>query len=759
MKKVFLFLHTIFLVSPLFADRVSNPEKFSNEVDSLRLIELQEVAISSTRAGTKTPIAHTNVSKEQIEGMNFGQDIPYLLSFSPSVTITSDAGTGIGYTGFRIRGTDANRINITSNGIPMNDSESHSVFWVNIPDFASSTQNLQIQRGVGTSSNGAAAFGASVNMKTENISPKPFAEFDGSYGSFNTAKTTVKAGTGTIKEHFAFDIRLSSITSDGFIDRASVDLKSYFVQGSYFNEQTLVKLITFGGKEQTYHAWDGVPEEILAEGNRTYNPSGEMGKDINGNLLYYKNQTDNYEQIHYQLSLLHEFSPELKLNAALHYTKGDGYYEEYKQNRSLIEYGLKPFETSDGLVKKSDLIREKHLDNDFGGMIFSLDYKTDKLNLSFGGGGNHYDGNHFGYVKWTKDYMKDPDYFPPHKYYRNTGRKTDLNLYTKANYQLSDKLSIYGDVQYRHITYKIKGKNDKWDRINEDMQNLNFNENFNFLNPKTGLFYQIDRRNQIFASFAIGHREPNRRNYTDSSVKQLPKAEQLMDYELGYNFNHPRFAFGLNLYYMKYKNQLVLNGKINEIGEALTANVPDSYRTGIEFTAGVKITPWLKWDGNLTWSLNKIKDYTEYVTVYDASTWEEESIQQADHYGDTPIAYSPDWIVNSIISFNHKGLSASLLSNYVSDQYIDNTGNKNKAIPSYFVNHLRLSYRFKAKNTEGIELKLLINNLFDEQYENNGFIWWSCYYRQSDGSLSPYTEKRYFPQAGRHFLAGISLRF
>ena len=759
MKKVFLLVQAIFLASPLlFADQVSDTDKSLIEVDSLRLVKLQEVEVSSIRAGAKTPVAYTNMSKDEIESLNFGQDIPYLLSITPSVTINSDAGTGIGYTGFRIRGTDANRINITSNGIPMNDSESHGVFWVNVPDLASSVQSLQIQRGVGTSTNGAAAFGASVNMKTENISDKAFGEFDGSYGSFNTQKTTFKMGTGTINDHFAFNARLSSITSDGFIDRSSTDLKSYFLQGSYFNEQTLIKLITFGGKEKTYHAWDGVPEDILKEGNRTYNPSGYMGDDEKGNPLYYKDQTDNYEQTHYQLSLLHELHSELRLNVALHYTKGAGYYEEYKTGRTLKEYGLKPFETPEGLVKKSDLIREKHLDNDFGGMVFSLDHKSDKLNLSLGGGGNHYDGNHFGYVKWTKGYTGDPAYFPPYEFYRNTGRKTDMNVYLKADYQLTDALNIYGDVQYRYINYRIKGKNDKWDKNNEDMQNLNFNEKFDFLNPKAGVFYQINDRNRAFASFALAHREPNRRNYTDSSVKDIPKAEQLADFELGYNFNHPLYAFGINWYYMQYKDQLVLNGKVNEIGEPLTSNVPESYRTGIEFTAGVRITPWLKWDGNLTWSSNKIKNYTEYVTVYDATTWEEDAEQHADHYGDTPIAYSPEWIANSIFSVNHKGFSAGFLSNYVSDQHLDNTGDKNKVIPSYFVSHLRLAYQFNIKNKQKIEIKLLVNNLFDEKYENNGWLW-SCYYRQSDGTLDPYTEKSYFPQAGRNFMAGITVRF
>ena len=766
MKKEFLFLATSLLP---FAS------VFSEEIvgDSLKNISLQEVEIISVRATGNTPVTYSNLDKEIIKSVNFGQDIPFLLLLTPSVIANSDAGTGIGYTGFRIRGTDANRINVTTNGIPLNDSESHGVFWVNMPDFTSSLEDIQIQRGVGNSTNGAGAFGASINMKTENIPLNPYGEFNGGYGSFNTTKITFKVGSGVIGNHWAFDSRLSSIRSDGFIDRASVDLKSYFVQGSYFNEQTMVKFITFSGKEKTYHAWDGVPDYILfpsnssEKENRKYNPSGYMSDNSDGIPQYYKNQTDNYDQTHYQLSLLQILNPYLKFNISLHYTKGFGYYEEYKINRTLKEYGLKPFELNQEMVKKSDLVRQKHLDNDFGGLVFSIDYNKNKGNFSLGGNANRYDGSHFGRVIWVKYYAGDMILDPLHEYYRSKGEKIDFNLYARGNYQLTNNLNAYCDLQFRRIDYKIRGKNDTWDWLAGEMQNLNINEVFNFFNPKAGLFYQINPKSALYGSVAVAHREPNRNNYTDAGINEIPKPEFLVDYELGYRFNHKAWSFSANFYYMKYKDQLVLNGKVNAIGEPLTSNVPDSYRTGIELTAGVGLLPCLSWNGNLTLSQNKIKNYTEYVTVYD-SDWNPEAEQQADYYGTTNISFSPDVIANSLFTFKYKSFTAGLHSNYVGKQYLDNTGRtdanqtqsrkKERSIDAYFVNNLRFSYDFSGKLRKRLSVSLSLNNIFNEKYESNGWVW-SCYFRQSDGNLEPYTEKSYFPQAGINMLTNIILRF
>ncbi|GHT05549.1 TonB-dependent receptor [Bacteroidia bacterium] len=728
-----------------------------NADDVHKDVPLQEVEIVATRATDKTPVAYSNMNKQAIEAENFGQDIPYLLLLTPSVIANSDAGTGIGYTNFRIRGTDANRINITTNGIPLNDSESHGVFWVNMPDFASSLQDLQVQRGVGTSTNGAGAFGASINMKTENVPLKSYGELDGGYGSFNTAKATFKLGTGILNDHWAFDGRLSSITSDGFIDRASVDLKSYFAQGAYFNGNTLMKFITFGGKEKTYHAWDGVPEDILAEGNRTYNPSGYMGDDADGNPLYYKNQTDNYNQTHYQLSLLQRLNPNLNLNIALHYTKGLGYYEEYKTGQRYSEYALiptcQPDEDGSSKEVEKDLVRQKHLDNDFGGGIFSLDYKKEEWEVSLGGGANYYYGRHFGYVTWVKDYAGDATFQPNHEYYRSTGKKSDANIFLKANYQLTPAVSLYGDLQYRLIAYKIDGKSDIWDWLNNAMQQLNVDKQFNFFNPKAGAFYQINAKNTLYGSVAVANREPNRNNYTNAAINETPTAERLLDYELGYKFNSPTFAAGINAYYMTYKNQLVLNGKVNEIGEPLTSNVPDSYRMGVELVAGVRITDCLKWDANLTLSSNKIKDYTDFVLVDDG-----DAPQKEDYYGTTDIAYSPNVIANSLFTFKHKAFHAGLHSNYVGKQFLDNTNRNDRSINAYFVNNLRLGYDFKLHGLKSLTANLLINNLFNEKYETSGWVW-AAYYSNDKGGFDPYADKNYFPQAGTHVMANIVVKF
>ena len=741
MKKVFLFYAASLLSGvALFSQQTNN--------DSVRMLPLQEVEIISVRAGDKTPVAYSNMDKQEIESYNFGQDIPFLLTLTPSVIATSDAGTGIGYTGFRVRGTDANRINVTANGIPLNDSESHGVFWVNMPDFASSLQDLQVQRGVGTSTNGAGAFGASINMKTENIPSEAYSEWNGGYGSFNTAKAAVKVGTGTLHNHWAFDGRISSITSDGFIDRAGVDLKSYFAQGAYFNENTLLKFITFGGKEKTYHAWDGVPDYILSdkfrEGNRTYNPSGYMGDDEMGNPLYYKNQTDNYRQTHYQLSCLQKLHTQLHFNAALHYTKGLGYYEEYKRNRTLEEYGI-----TIPVVEKSDLVRQKHLDNDFYGGIFSLDYKPNRWTVSFGGGANQYIGEHFGKVIWVKEQPGDTG----SEYYRSKGKKTDVNLYLKGNYQLTDALNLYGDMQYRFINYRIEGENDVWDWNKNAMQELEVHEKFRFFNPKTGVFYRFHRAHSAYASFAIAHREPNRNNYTDAGETEIPRPERLLDYELGYQFRNRIFTAGFNAYYMRYKDQLVLTGKVNEIGEPLTSNVPDSYRMGLELSLGAQISSQLKWNGNLTWSKNRILNYTEYVLVDDGY-----APQQADYYGTTPIAYSPDWIANSLLTYTYQSFSAGFHSTYVSKQYLDNTGNDDRRIDAYFVNNLRLGYDFRLKGVKKISVNLLINNFFNTEYETNCWVG-AAYYHNADGKLEPYVEKGYFPQAGRHILLHLTVAF
>lgn len=736
--------------------------------DSVKVVNLQEVQVVSTRATAKTPVAFTNVKKEQISKQNFGQDIPFLLSTTPSVLTTSDAGAGVGYTTIRVRGTDATRINVTANGIPMNDSESHAIFWVNTPDFASSLEDMQIQRGAGTSTNGSGAFGASINMRTQSISSKPYAEVSGSYGSFNTHKETVKVGTGLINKYWAFDARLSNIQSDGYRDRASSDLKSYFVQGGYFGENTTIKFITFGGKEKTYHAWDGISKEQL-ENDRTYNPNGVILDDNKGKgnpIGFYDDQMDNYRQTHYQLLLNHIFSLAWNLNIAFHYTNGFGYYQEYKNGRSLEEYGLKPFYLPGNSEpqKKTNLVRQKLVDSNFGGGIFSLNYQNEKLNASFGGGLNRYSNDHYGKVIWVKNYTEQLD--PEHEYYRNTGGKTDGNIYLKANYQLIGGLSAYADLQYRYIHYTIDGDNDKWDftATPERLQRLDVKENFSFFNPKAGLFWQINPNHSAYASFSVAQKEPTRNNYTDGMFDKYPKAEKLLDYELGYTYRNEWVTAGVNLYYMDYTDQLVLNGKTNDIGEAMAENVKDSYRMGIELALGAKFNDWLRWDINGTWSKNRIKDYTGYV--YDESLVNGEIVdnlwtQTAIKGGNSPISFSPSFIGNSLITLGSNGLEISLQSQYVSRQYLDNFGTKENSLDAYFVSHLSASYSFKTRHTKGITIGATVYNLFDTKYETNGYSQSVALYENGD-KTKPYVTKhdpRFYPMAGTNILTHITFRF
>lgn len=732
--------------------------------DSLQHVALEEVQVVSTRATAKTPVAFTDVNKAQISKLNFGQDIPFLLSITPSVLTTSDAGSGIGYTGIRVRGTDASRINITTNGIPMNDAESHSIYWVNTPDIASSLEDLQIQRGAGTSTNGAGAFGASINMRTQGIPAKAYAEVSGSYGSFNTHKETFKVGSGLLNEHFAFDARLSNIQSDGYRDRATSDLKSYFLQGGYYDENTIIKLITFGGKEETYHAWDGISKEMLKT-NRRYNPNGVILDDNNGKgdaIGFYDDQVDNYRQTHYQLLVNQKLSPAWNMDVALHYTNGFGYYQEYKNGRTLIEYALTPY-TIDGVTyEKSNLVRRKLVGSDFGGGIFAFNYRNTRLNASVGGGLNHYSSDHYGRVLWVKNYIGD--LAPDHEYYRNTGRKTDGNIYAKANYDLGSGFNLYADMQYRHINYKIDGAGDNWDwtATPQRPQVLNVDESFNFFNPKAGIFWQINPNHHAYASFSVAQKEPSRNNYTDGLFSEHPKPEKLFDYELGYTWRSSRFTAGANLYYMDYTDQLVLNGRLNDIGEPMAENVKDSYRMGIELTAGVKLTPWLRWDVNATWSKNRIKNYVAYISDYDTS-WDELWSQTAFELGNTPIAFSPSFMAGSMIGFDHKGWEASLQSQYVGRQYLDNSGSKENTLDAYFVSHLHLSYTFRLPHTKGVNVGATVYNLFNEKYETNGYAQTAAVYETDangkTGEPTIYNDPRYYPMAGTNVLFNITLRF
>ena len=701
----------------------------SEETDTLKSVELQNVQVVSTRATRKTPMAFTNMGKEQLKAVNHGQDIPYLLSLTPSVTMTSDAGNGIGYTSLRIRGTDPSRINITANGIPMNDAESAQLYWVNMGDFASSVQSMQIQRGVGTSTNGAGAFGATLNMQTENVGIEPFVGIDLSGGSYYSHKETLRFGTGLLGGHWGIQGRLSNIGSKGYLDRASTKLNSYFLQAGWFGDNTMVKFITFNGVEETYHAWNYTSKYEQALYGRTYNSCGEY-YDEEGNTRYYDNQTDNYHQQNYQLIWNQRLCDVLNLNAALHYTRGDGYYEEYKRKRTLLEYDLDPQET----WAKSDLVRQKKMLNDFYGVVASLNYNNHQnLQATLGGGWNKYDGDHFGYVTWVKSPVAALQ--PNHKYYDDNAKKTDFNVYGKVTYDFVPGLNAYVDLQYRHVGIKMVGPTDEinWDtnkRIVYDMK-----ESYDFFNPKFGLNYDITSNHKVYASYAIAHKEPTRNNFQNSLNAELdqPKAERLNDLEVGYKYQSQLFTAGANLYWMDYKDQFVLTGEIDKIGEAITRNVPDSYRLGVELEAALKPIDWFRWDVNATWSKNRVKGIT--VQLMDGGV--------AD-LGNQPLAFSPDFILNNILTFSYRGAKASVQSQYVSEQYMTNTGFKSyqthddngqthddngqlvdvgMMLDGHFTTNVDLSYNFQLPKLgiKDVTVGLTLYNLFSAKFDNNGW--------------------------------------
>ena len=735
-----------YLVMVALPSLIAAQESASDSLHS----SLQEVEIMSIRATKTTPVAYTNIGREELKRHNTGVDFPYLMKMTPAAVVTSDAGAGIGYTSLRIRGTDATRINVTANGIPVNDAESHTVFWVNIPDIASSVKDVQIQRGAGTSTNGAGAFGASINMQTSEFNTLPYAGFSGSAGSFGTHKETLRAGTGLLGDHWALDVRVSNIGSDGYIERASTNLYSYYIQGAYYGGNTTLRLINFAGNEETYHAWNYATKEEMKLYGRRYNSCGYMFTDADGKAHYYDGQTDNYVQKNWQLLADHHFDDEWSMSAGLHYTKGDGYYREYKGDRKLMEYALQPFVLDGAEVKRSDLIRRKAMDNHFGGAVFSLNYKDERLSTSLGGGANRYYGRHFGQVLWVKNYIGE--LAPDHEYYRNVGAKNDANIYLKGDYRLAPGLNVYGDLQYRHIDYKIDGCNDKWNDAAAAPQNLAIDEVFDFFNPKAGVSWQIDAKNRLFTSVSVAHKEPTRNNYTDGKLDEHPTYEKLTDYELGYSFADGCVSAGANLYYMGYKDQLVLTGELNEIGEPLAANIPDSYRAGIELMAGVELPSGFGWNANATFSRNRIKNFTE--VLYDDDTYERWEVK----HGSTRISFSPDIIVNNTFSYKHKGFDLSMQSNYVSRQYMSNAQQREHCLDAYFVSNLHMAYTFALRGVKSITVGATIYNLFNEQYESNGYAG-SGYYTDRDGTRHRYNYAGYAAQAGTNILGHISIDF
>ena len=724
-------------------------------------IELEEnpylqdaVVVTATRAGKNAPLSYSEIDKKELEAINMGKDMPYLLEGMPSVVTTSDGGTGVGYTGIRIRGSDPTRVNVTLNGIPYNDSESQGVYWVDLPDMASSIESIQVQRGVGTSTNGAGAFGASINIQTTGLNKEPYASFDNAFGSFNTRKHTLTAGTGLINNAFTVDARLSKVYTDGYLDRASADLSSFYISAGYYNESTLLKFNVFSGKEVTYQAWYGTPEARINDDQqgmldyigRNGLTQAEADNLLNSGRTYnfytYDNQVDDYLQTHYQLLFSHDFSDKFMINTALHLTHGEGYFEQYKADQYLSDYGFAGPVIGGVLIDTTDLIRRRWLDNNFYGITFSGHYKPqDKLELILGGAWNTYDGDHFGEIIWAEI---TGNANIRERYYDNNGFKTDFNIYLKGSYEISNALSVFGDIQYRTIGYKLTG-------IDSDRQPLDGNFEYQFINPKVGLSYNLMTNSSLYLSYSVGNKEPSRTDFIDNPDGEIPEHETLNDFELGYRKKGEKLLLNANLYYMDYKNQLVLTGELNDVGAVLRTNVPSSYRMGVEIDVTYQLFKKMSIMANATFSKNIINNFSEVIYDY-GQNWDEYNELSIDH-GNSNISYSPEIITGGTIKYKPlPGLALSWVHRYVSDQFLDNTSNEARKLNGYYLSDFRANYSFTALKMKSIGLNLAVYNLFNNRYESNGYTFG---YR---GGGAEVRENFFYPQAGINFMIGITLK-
>lgn len=723
-----------------------------NVVADFRLEEehqiTNEVIVSAIRATAKTPVAYTNIGKNKLEERQVGDDLPYMLSLTPSAVSTSESGTGLGYTGLRIRGTDPTRINITANGVPLNDAESQGIYWANMPNFSSSVEEIQIQRGVGTSTNGAAAFGATINMRTNNYKANPSATVSSTAGSFNTFINNAEVATGLINNRFAFDARYSDLQSDGYVKRAFSDHHSLYLGGTMVGNHSLLKATIIHGKQQTGISWNGVTKEEM-ELDRRYNPAGRY-VDENGAVRFYDNETDNYTQTHYQLAYSHTIDQRFNLNTTLHYTYGEGFYENYKENRKYSKYGWDKVVIGGETIDRTDAIQQKWMENHFYGITFAGNYHHNNLNLSLGSGWNRYDGDHYGEVIWMR-HMGTHE--KGDRWYFNNGDKKDFNIFGKGNWQPVEKLNIMVDLQYRMIDYHITGEDD--DNIMMDIDHQ-----YHFFNPKAGLFFDVNPNHQFYASFGISNREPTRTNFKDAKGddKATPKSERLYDWEAGYHFTSNRFSANINLFYMNYKDQLIPTGEKSDVGYDIMTNVEKSYRTGVELVGGVKLTNWLSWDANLTLSANKIKDFILQGAILDEN-WKETGVWFKRELGTTDIAYSPNVVGSSMISIAPtKQFKIGFISKYVGKQYFDNTSHADRQLDAYFINNLQLDYHLFPQRMQRISFQLLVNNLFDVSYINNAYGGASFF---ENGHAAPVEKSwaNYYPQAGTNVMGKITLAF
>ncbi len=694
-------------------------------------LTMRSAEITALRGGENSPFARSLVTKEELAKRNTGVDLPYLLELEPSVVVTSDAGTGIGYTGMRIRGTDATRTNITLNGVPFNDMESQGAFLVNLPDLASSAEDIEIQRGIGTSTNGPAAFGATVNLRTTSVKKDPWGTIGVSGGSFNTQRYSMSAGTGLIKDRFSFDLRLSSITSDGYIDRATSDLKSYFLQCAWAGKKRSLRLITFRGKELTYQSWGGVPREVI-DTNRTYNE------------YTYKNEVDNYDQSHFQLIFEEKLGVNTTFNLTGFRVDGKGYFENLKANVESPGYFPDPIVVGSDTVLMNDFIIRRWLDNSMLGVNASISHRFNGHDLILGGSYSDYRGSHFGEVIWAR--FAGP-FSNDLRYYDDDARKTDGNIYAKLNLKLKDRLHLFGDLQMRTVKYDFLG-------FNDDLNSAIQNSAFTFFNPKAGMNWRIHEGGRLYRSVALANREPNRDDFTETTPTSRPTSERMIDHEVGYERRGSKYATGLNLYYMDYTDQLVLTGELNDVGAALRTNVASSYRAGLELTWVAQFTHWLSWKGNATFSRNRILDLTEFVDDWDTGG------QEAVNYPETPIAFSPEMIAGSELGlrfWQNEGIGSAnitLVTKYVGEQYLDNSGSADRALDAYFVNDLRINISLlQRKNAPKVDLNVTARNIFNELYASNG---WS-YGFLSDGERNELVGL--YPQAPLNFMCGLTVSF
>ena len=730
-----------------------NLEVAINLEEQARLTD--EVIVYATRAKDKGPTTFATLHREAIQKQNFGQDLPFVLNLMPSVVTTSDAGAGVGYTGLRIRGSDATRINVTINGIPYNDSESQGVFWVNIPDIASSAQSVQVQRGVGSSTNGAGAFGASVNLSTNHRSDQPYIDLINSYGSFNTYRHTAGFGTGLLSNRFTLDGRASLIRSDGFIDRAASDLKSYYIAGGYYENKTMVKAIAFGGHEETYQSWYGVPQSRLENNTQAMLATAAVegwtaaqtenllqSNSRTFNFYTYENQEDNYKQDNFQLHFSRLLGLSFTANAALHYTYGRGFFEEFQYDQAFADYGLPDAVMGADTVTSTDLIRQRWLSNHFYGITYSLNYEKQRHNSVLGGGWNRYLGDHFGEIIWAETNLTVPEGF---RYYFNRGEKNDFNIFWKHNYQIGKKFNAFADMQYRTVGYDAAG-------VENDLNGFAISADYHFFNPKVGITFEVAPGSQWYASYSVGHREPVREDFVNAKANRKPQAEVLRNVEVGWRLSKANFSLQANYYLMDYKNQLVLTGEINDVGAPVRTNVADSYRAGIEIVGAVRLNKALTWEANATLSKNKINEFTEVVQDFGVDFDSFSEIQN--NFRNSDISFSPSVIAGSTFSFSPKaGFEASLLSKYVGDQFLDNTANADRKIDSYFVNDLRLAYQWPTPHFKNLSLNLLVNNIFNVEYESNGYTYGFI------GGGETVRQNFFYPQAGRNYLMMMAIKF